>query len=219
VYAAYNFNGHIENEELLKATSSHIHYKSGNIWKTGKCRDFVIEWPSAPFFTATRHNPSMYYINCFLSLKSLVINSVCVDMDLLYPTCNLVTCEKIFWTVYCTVTFINVLISCFFTLLAWLGLCIMFCIRLPYFVTCMSVEFLSVKVFIKQSYLLTYYLLIRLLQVYSNAIFSYSLEAVDKISTDWASTDPSAIAELPVTLCEIRTSIVDAAPRQRGAEK
>ena len=68
---------------------------------------------------------------------------------------GVVTCEKmLFWTVCCTVTFINVLIFCFFTLLAWLGFCMMFCIILPYFVTCMSVAFASVIVFIKQSYLL-----------------------------------------------------------------
>jgi len=32
----------------------------------------------------------MYYTNCFLFPKSLVITYVCVDMGLLHPTCNLV---------------------------------------------------------------------------------------------------------------------------------
>jgi len=42
-----------------------------------------------------------------------------------------------------------VLIACLFALLVWLGLCIMFCISLPYSVTCMSVDFVSVKVSLK----------------------------------------------------------------------
>ena len=40
--------------------------------------------------------PSMYYTNCFLFPKSLVITYVCAVMGLLYPTCNLVICEKNF---------------------------------------------------------------------------------------------------------------------------
>jgi len=34
VYIAYNFNNNIENEGLLKVTSSDIRYKSGNISET-----------------------------------------------------------------------------------------------------------------------------------------------------------------------------------------
>jgi len=30
-YIAYNVNGHIEAEGLLKATGSHVHYKTGYI--------------------------------------------------------------------------------------------------------------------------------------------------------------------------------------------
>ena len=55
-----------------------------------------------------------------------------MDIGLLYPTFSLITCE-IFRTVCYTMTFINVLISCFLTLLAWLDIRIMFCISLPYF--------------------------------------------------------------------------------------
>ena len=45
-------------------------------------------------------------------------------------------------------------------MLAWLGICFMFfCISLPYFVACMSVDFASVKVF-HQRILLTYLLLL-----------------------------------------------------------
>jgi len=108
---------------------------------------------------------SMYYTNCFLFPKSLVITYVCADMGLLYPTCNLVICEKNFWTVCCTVTFINVLI---FYLHYWLGLAhalcyvykpslfmIALCNRADHYLfhillhVCMSVDFASVKVVIK----------------------------------------------------------------------
>jgi len=33
------FNGHIENEGLLKGTGSHVQYKSGNVLETVQDRD------------------------------------------------------------------------------------------------------------------------------------------------------------------------------------
>ena len=48
------------------------------------------------FLPLTDIIPSIYYTNCFLFPKSLVITYVCADMRLLYPACNLVICEKIF---------------------------------------------------------------------------------------------------------------------------
>ena len=89
------------------------------------------------FFTATRYNPQHLLHQLLPPSKTLVITSICVGMDLLYLTCSLVTCKKIFWTLCYTV----MLISCFYRLLAWLGICTTFCIRMPYFVTCMSVDF------------------------------------------------------------------------------
>jgi len=104
---------------------------------------------SKSLFTTTRHNPQ-HVLHQLLPLPKITGCNLRLHghgltlPDLQYSyIVSYSYLRKKFWTVCSTVTFINVLISCLFALLAWLGLCIMLCISLPYFVsyfvTCMYV--------------------------------------------------------------------------------